>query len=123
MVVHSHREFRAILRELPWMEITAHKNPEHVGELRKVTFVKYYAFYSAIDGKPGHPVSKQNFGKGEETPLYDDKNVVFDGDVCSVYKYKAEHTDNPLLMAFRLLSGEEAAAYKRSRREVVAVSV
>ena len=123
MVIHSYRELRAILRELPFIEVTDHKYPEHIGELRKITFVKYYAFYSVIDGKPGHPVSKENFGKGEQTLICDTKSVEFHGDVCSVYKYYSKHAADSLCISFRVLSRDEAAAYKRSRRGAEAVRV
>lgn len=117
MVIHSYRELRAVLRELPFIEITAHKHPEHIGELRRVTFVKYYTFYSTIADKPRHPISRKNFGKGEQTIMYDTKSVEFHGDVCSIYECYSQHTAESLCMSFRVLSKEEASAYKRGRRK------
>ena len=122
MVIHSYRELRAVLRELPLIEITAHKHPEHIGELRRVKFVKYYTFYSTIADKPRHPVNKENFGKGEQTIMYGTKSVEFHGDVCSIYECYTKHTAESLCMSFRVLSKEEAAALKCSRRKATVVS-
>ena len=107
IAVHSMRELRALLKERPRIEILAHREPYHVGEIRRVTRSKYYSFYSVIDRQPRHPVSRQNFGCGEFTGYLDRALIEFREGACSVYQSPKIHTPETLTMSFRFLENEE----------------
>lgn len=84
MYVTTLRELLYILREKPRIEVVAHRNPAHVGEIRRVTIVQEASFYSVIDGQPEHPVSRRNYGKGADTWLGHTSCVSFKDNVCTV---------------------------------------
>ena len=107
IAVHSIRELRAVLRERPRLEIVAHRDRGHVGEIRRVTKSDYYSFYSVIDKNPRHPVSRLNYGKGELTNYVCRGYVEFHEGVCSIYERCVKHTPETLIIAFRFLEKQE----------------
>ena len=100
------RDLRALLKERPRFEVLAHKEGCHVGEVRRVTRCTYYAFYSAIDRQPRHPVSRQNFGSGEYIGYLDRALIEFHEGACSVYQSPKIHTTETLIISFRFLEDE-----------------
>ena len=52
MVLESHRQIMRILQENPKIEVTAHRRPEYVGQIRRVTLSNRDTFYSVVDGHP-----------------------------------------------------------------------
>ena len=106
MVLQSFRQLRIVLKERPRIEILAHQDPEHIGEIRRVTLVQEASFYSVIDGQPEHPVSRKNYGKGADTWLCCPSCVSVQGDVCTVKNIHkvAERKDDPAdYITFRIL--------------------
>ena len=95
MVLESFRQMRSVLKELPRIEILAHRTPEHIGEIRRVTKVEEASFYSVIDGNPEHRVSKRNRGKGSDTK--------YDGAVCTVLNRRDDSKTQPVFMSFRIM--------------------
>ena len=84
MYISTYRELLHILREYPRIEVVAHRNPTHIGEIRRVTVVQEASFYSVIDGQPEYPVSRRNYGKGADTWLGHTSCVSFKDNVCTV---------------------------------------
>lgn len=106
MRVTTLRELMCILREKPRIEVVAHQNPIHVGEVRRVTIVEKMSFYSVIDGQPEHPMSRRNRGNGTDTWLCHTSCVSFKGNICTVKNIHdmSERKKNPAdFMAFRVL--------------------
>lgn len=107
MVLESLRQVMRILQENPRIEVTAHRHPEYIGQIRRVTFSKQCSFYSVVEGQPNHEVSRRNHGKGSCLWLFNRRHVKFEGDICKVYDIRENLTDDHLVMAFRIL--EDAA--------------
>ena len=108
MNITSLRALMGVLRERPRIEILAHRSPEHIGEVRRVTIVQpmSLSFYSVIDGQPEHPVSLRNRGKGTDTWLRPLPDILLQGDVCTVYDvYGLQkcRVDPSVFIKFRIL--------------------
>ena len=106
MYISTYRELLYILREYPRIEVVAHRNPAHVGEIRRVTIVQEASFYSVIEGQPEHPVSRRNRGKGSDTWLGNPSCVSFQGDVCTVkniHDVRMREQNPANYMTFRVL--------------------
>ena len=86
------------------LEVIGHCRPECIGEMRKVTLANTQGFYSVVDGEP--PDSRLNQGNEGKGPVLHWSNAPFwafqDG-VCGLYSDK-DHTEQNLIMAFRVLS-------------------
>ena len=109
MVLQTFRQLHSVLKELPRIEILAHQNPEHIGEIRRVTLVQAASFYSVIDGQPEHPVSRKHYGKGADTWLCHPSCVLIRGNVCTVKNVHEirERKENPAdFITFRILEDE-----------------
>ena len=84
------------------LEVTGHCRPECVGELRKVTLANSQGFYSI----PDKPQPDSKLGNGGKGPVLHWSNApfwTFEDGVCGLYSDK-DHTDQNLIMAFRVLS-------------------
>ena len=103
MVLESFRQMRSVLKELPRIVILAHRTPEHIGEIRRVTKVEEASFYSVIDGNPEHCVSKRNRGKGSDTWLGCPSDTKYDGAVCTVLNRRDDSKTQPVFMSFRIM--------------------
>lgn len=102
-MIHNLNQLKKTLRTLPRLEIVGHCRPECIGQIRRVTLANTQGFYSVVDGQPDHRISQGNGGKG--SILWWDKSVSwgFESGTCSVYEHDAEHTQDHLIMAFRVL--------------------
>ena len=101
MVLESFRQMRSVLKELPRIEILAHRTPEHIGEIRRVTKVEETS--RVIDGNPEHCVSKRNRGKGSDTWLGCPSDTKYDGAVCTVLNRRDDSKTQPVFMSFRIM--------------------
>ena len=105
-MVRNLSQLKKTLGNHPRFEIVGHCRPENIGQIRRVTVVNTTCFYSVVDGQPEHLVSRANGGKGfvlwwGKAPCWE-----FHGSLCAVYGEGKEHTEQNLLMSFRIL--EEA---------------
>ena len=103
MLLQNFRQLHSVLKELPRIEILDHKNPAHIGEVRRVTLVQEASFYSVIDEDPTHCVSRRNRGKGSDTWLGAPSDSKFDGAVCTVRNRRDDTKTQPMFMTFRIL--------------------
>lgn len=83
-------------------EVVGHCRPEMVGERRRVTVSNTQGFYSIIPDDPEAKTSKANGGRGpvlwwSKAPFWR-----FENGVCSLYDSDREHTEEHLIMAFRV---------------------
>ena len=106
MLVTTFRELMCILREKPRIEIVAHQNPAHIGEIRRVTIVEAASFYSVIDGQPEHPLNRRNRGNGTDTWLCHTSCVSFKDNICTVkniHDMRARKENPANFLSFRVL--------------------
>lgn len=106
MRIETYQQLMCILRERPRIEVIAHQNPAHVGEIRRVTILQEASFYSVIDGHPEHPVSRRHYGKGTDTWLGHTSYVSFKDSVCTVRNIDEvrDHKEKPAdFISFRVL--------------------
>ena len=101
MVIESHRQIMRIMQENPRIEVTAHRRPEYVGQIRRVTLSSRDAFYSVVEGHPAHEVIRRHHGKGSSLWVCNRKHIKIEGDICKVYYKRKNMTDDHLVMAFR----------------------
>ena len=103
MQLESRRQILRIMQENPKIEITAHRHPEYVGQLRRITMSNSDGFYSVIDGQLEHEVSRRHRGKGSYTYIGNSRFSKLDGDICTVYRRTREPEGKELLLAFRII--------------------
>ena len=106
MLVTTFRELMCILREKPRIEVVAHQNPAHVGEIRRVTIVEAASFYSVIDGQPEHPLNRRNRGNGTDTWLGHTSCVSFKDNICTfknIPDMRARKENPANFISFRVL--------------------
>ena len=103
MVIESYRQIMRILRENPRIQVTAHRRPEYVGQIRRVTLSNRDSFYSVVEGQPEHEVSRRHHGKGSNLWLCNRQHIKLERDVCKVYDTRDPLTEDHLIMAFRVL--------------------
>lgn len=101
-------QLKKLLKAGTRFRITAHCRPEYVGQVRKVTVANTQGFYSVMPDAPDHKVNKSNGGKGpvlwwSKAPFWD-----FSDGICGIYSSDTKHTEEYLILAFRVLE-EEAA--------------
>ncbi len=109
MRISTMRELMCILREHPRIEILAHQNAEHIGEIRRVTVVQEASFYSAIEGQSEHPVSRRHYGRGSDIWLYHPSCLSIQDDVCTVRDINdvRNRKESPrLFVQFRILEDD-----------------
>lgn len=101
-MIKNLNQLKKVLKDCPRLEIVGHCRPECVGQVRRVTLANTQGFYSVVDGQPDHKISRGNNGLG--AVLWWDKATSwsFEGAICSVYENGAKHTQDHLIMAFRV---------------------
>lgn len=102
-MVRNLTQLKRTLKDCPRLEIVGHCRPECVGQVRRVTLANTQGFYSVVDGQPEHRISKGNNGRGSILWWGSAKSWEFDGEICSAYECGSEHTQDGLIMAFRVL--------------------
>ena len=106
MQLESRRQILRIMQENPKIEITAHRYPGYVGQLRRVTLSDKEGFYSVVDGQPEHELSRRHRGKGSYTYIGNRRFLKLDGDICTVYSRTREPEGKELLLSFRIIDNK-----------------
>lgn len=109
-MVKNLSQLKKAMKGNPRFEVIAHCRKECVGEIRQVTQANTACFYSAVAGDPEDWTHTTNHGRGvilwwNTAPFWS-----FQDGVCSVYDSDTIHTEDHLIMAFRLLDEKEEAA-------------
>ena len=96
-------QLKKILKTKPRLEIIDHCRLDRIGQIRRVTLVNTAGFYSIMEGQPEHEVSRANNGLG--SVLYWSKAPFwgFQNGICSLYDSDKEHSEEHVIMAFRVL--------------------
>ncbi len=89
-------------------QITAHCRPDYAGQKREVTLANTQGFYSVIPDEPQSKVSLANGGKGSVLWWSKSSFWSFEDGCCSLYSSDKQHTEDSLIMSFRILNEEVA---------------
>lgn len=100
------REIRSNSR----LEIVGHWRKDFIGQIRQVTHSSSNAFYSLPLDLSAEEKSHLNEGKGYIMWWGKASAWEFENGVCSVYQCDLPHTENNLIMAFRVLTEQMEAA-------------
>lgn len=92
------------------LEIVGHWRKDFVGQVRQITHSSSSAFYSLPLGLSSEEKRHLNEGKGYIMWWGKASAWKFENGVCSVYQSGLPHTENNLIMAFRVLTEEMEAA-------------
>ena len=103
MEIMNLNQLKKAMKALPAFEVIKHWRPEYVGQVRRVTLANTQGFYSVIEGQPEHTLSRGNGGKGSYLEWDNAASWGFDSGVCSIYAHGAEHTQDHLIIALRVL--------------------
>lgn len=108
-MIKNLNQLKRMLKSNSKLEILGHCRKECIGEIRQVTLANTQGFYSLPQGLNEDEQQKLNDGKGYimwwgKAPAW-----CFENGVCSAYEAGASHTEDHLIIAFRILE-EEAAA-------------
>ena len=103
-------QLKQAMKSNPRFEIVAHCRKECVGEIRQVTQANTAGFYSSVASDPGSWTRAANRGRGvilwwNTAPFWK-----FQDGVCSAYDSDTAHTEDHLIMAFRILDEQKEAA-------------
>lgn len=106
-MIKNLNQLKKALKKGTCFEITKHCREEYIGQKRMVTLANTKGFYSIIPDEPESKVTLANDGKGSllwwsKAPFWN-----FENGVCSQYS-STEHTDNCLIIAFRVEEKEAA---------------
>ena len=109
-MIKNLNQLKKAMKENPRFQIIAHCRKECIGEIRQVTQANTTGFYSAVAGDPKNWTRTANRGLGlilwwNRAPFWSFQNGVY-----SVYDSDTTHTEDHLIMAFRILDEQEAAA-------------
>ena len=103
MQLESRRQILRIMQENPKIEITAHRHPEYVGKIRRITISNSEGFYSVVEGQPEHELSRRNRGKGSYTGMWSSKHLALNNDICTVFNHSKKPEEKELFLAFRII--------------------
>lgn len=106
-MIQTLNQLKRTLREGTQFEITRHCRPECVGQVRAITLANSQGFYSKTIGGTASSANHGNYGRGPILWWGFAAHWAFENGVCSVYDNGKEHTENRLIMAFRVLDEEE----------------
>lgn len=109
-MIKNLNQLKKAMKENPRFQIIAHCRKECIGEIRQVTQANTTGFYSAVAGDPEDWTRTANQGLGlilwwNRAPFWG-----FQDGVCSAYDSDTTHTEDHLIMSFRILDEQEAAA-------------
>ena len=103
MQLESYRQVMILLREFPRIKITAHRHPEYVGQIRRVTLPNRYGFYSVVENQPEHEISRRHHGRGSKLWMVGAYHMRFHDDICEVHESWKNYEVGNLIMAFQVL--------------------
>lgn len=106
-MIQNLSQLKKALKAKARFRIIAHCRPEYVGQLRQITLANTQRFYSIQPDKLDSKCSTANGGRGSvlwwsKAPFWE-----FKENVCSLYNSDTEHTENNLIISFRVLGEEE----------------
>ena len=96
------------LREGTQLEILDHCRPECIGQIRNITLVNTQGFYSTVANQPDASANRGNGGRGPILWWGRAAHWQFADGVCSVFDSEQKHTEEELVMSFRVLEKEAA---------------
>ena len=99
---------RRTLREGTQLEILDHCRPECIGQIRNITLVNTQGFYSTVANQPDASANRGNGGRGPILWWGRAAHWQFADGVCSVFDSEQKHTEEELVMSFRVLEKEAA---------------
>ena len=98
-------QLKRSLKENMLLEITGHCRAECVGEIRRITKVNTQGFCSTVTTPTSHVnPSKNPILWWSKAPFWNFESVI-----CSIYTSDKYHTEQYLIMSFRVLNEKEAA--------------
>lgn len=108
MMIKNLSQLKRALQAGTRFEILQHTKKDCEGEIRRVVSINTVSIHTVVDGQPEHKNSLANGGKG--TALWFEKasEWEFHDGVCSVYYSNKPHSEESLVMSFRLLPEEVA---------------
>jgi hypothetical protein len=101
-------QLRRTLREGTQLEILDHCRPECIGQIRNITLVNTQGFYSTVANQPDASANRGNGGRGPILWWGRAAHWQFADGVCSVFDSEQKHTEEELVMSFRVLEKEAA---------------
>ena len=90
------------------VEILDHCRPECIGQIRNITLVNTQGFYSTVANQPDASANRGNGGRGPILWWGRAAHWQFADGVCSVFDSEQKHTEEELVMSFRVLEKEAA---------------
>lgn len=90
------------------LEILDHCRPECIGQIRNITLVNTQGFYSTVANQPDASANRGNGGRGPILWWGRAAHWQFADGVCSVFDSEQKHTEEELVMSFRVLEKEAA---------------
>lgn len=83
-------------------EIVAHRRPDFIGQMRKITKSSACGIYTVVLGQPDHIVSRENDIEVYYIKWGRASNWEFANSVCSLFYNGKPHTKEHLIMSFHL---------------------
>lgn len=116
-MVKNLNQLKKVMKGNPRFQIIAHCRKECVGEIRQVTQTNTAGFYSAVASDPENWTRTANRGRGLILWWNAASFWNFQDGVCSAYDSDTTHTEDHLIMAFRILDEQEEAAQWNRRQK------
>ena len=107
-MIKNLNQLRRTLREGTQLEILDHCRPECIGQIRNITLVNTQGFYSTVANQPDASANRGNGGRGPILWWGRAAHWQFADGVCSVFDSEQKHTEEELVMSFRVLEKEAA---------------
>lgn len=107
-MIKNLNQLRRTLREGTQLEILDHCRPECIGQIRNITLVNTQGFYSTVANQPDASANRGNGGRGSILWWGRAAHWQFADGVCSVFDSEQKHTEEELVMSFRVLEKEAA---------------
>ena len=85
-------------------EIVSHCRAAEVGQIREVNLANTQGIYSVLADVPDADMNKCNGGKGMYLSWGKATEWSFSDGLCCTYRRNAEHTDENLLVSFRMVA-------------------
>ena len=99
-MIKNLNQLRRTLREGTQLEILDHCRPECIGQIRNI--------YSTVANQPDASDNRGNGGRGPILWWGRAAHWQFTDGVCSVFDSEQKHTEEELVMSFRVLEKEAA---------------
>lgn len=107
-MVKNLNQLKKTIKKGTCLEILVHCRPEFTGQKRKVTLANTQGFYSIVPEEPDCKVTLANNGKGSVLWWSNAPYWGFEDGICSIYCNDKQHTQEFLIMSFRIMEQEVA---------------